>query len=265
MAQATAVVMVAMVAATAAMPVSTAVTIARRHAATTTRLLVLRVNLTMRRVQHLLIALIAATVAPHLHAHSPAKSVVALRIARRVSIPVAMIAASRVQTRVATTVVLRSVVIVAVQRTAVSVHRVLNLHRVLMRASQAVKTVAQPLVTARRVRSRIVNRAHSAVTAITVRLAIVLPARSVATVSPVHLARVTNAHLALRPADVLSTRHAHVLIVSRVIVRHVPNTHRAPSAQTSRHAQSSPRHAQSVTLVTNSAPLVAVIAQSARQ
>lgn len=257
MAQAMVVVMVAMVAATAAMPVSTAVTIARRHAATTTRLLVLRVNSTMRRVQHLLIAPIAATVAPHLHAHSHAKSVAVLRIAHRVSIPVAMIVVSRVQTRVATTVVLRSVVIVAVQRTAVSVHRVLNLHLVLMRASQAVKTVAQRLVIARRVRSQIVNRAHSVVTARAVRLAIALRARSVATV--------TSERLAPQQGDVQSTHHVHVLIVSRVIVRHALNTHRVPSAQTSRHAQSSPRHAPSVTSVTNSAPLVAVIAQSARQ
>lgn len=76
MAQATAVVMVVtVVVMAAAMRVSTAAMIARRHAATTTRLLVLHVNSTMRRVQHLLIALIAATVAPHLHAHSHAKSV----------------------------------------------------------------------------------------------------------------------------------------------------------------------------------------------
>lgn len=189
MAQATAAAMVVTVEVMAeAMPVSTAVMIARRHAATTTRLLVLRVNSTMRRVQPLLIARIAATVAPHLHAHSLAKSVAALKIARRVSIPVAMIVVSRVQTRVATTVVLRSVVIVAVQRTAVSVHRVLNLHRVQMRASQAVKTVAQRLVIARRVRSQIVNRAHSVVTAIAVRLAIALRARLAATVTSERLA-----------------------------------------------------------------------------
>lgn len=79
-------------------------------------------------------------------------------------------------------------VIVAAQRTAVSVHRVLNLHRVLMRASQAVKTVAQRLVIARRVRSQIVNHARSAVTAITARLAIVHHARLVATVTSERLA-----------------------------------------------------------------------------
>ena len=177
-----------MVVDTVAMPVSTAAMIAQRRAAMTTPHHGLHVNLTMRRAQHLLIAVIAPTVAPHLHAHSHAKSVVALKIARRVSIPVVMIVVSRVQTRVATTVVLRSVVIVAVQRTAVSVHRVLNLHRVQMRASQAVKTVAQRLVIARRVRSRIVNRAHSAVTAITVRLAIALRVRLAAIVTSERLA-----------------------------------------------------------------------------
>ena len=76
----------------------------------------------------------------------------------------------------------------AAQRTAVSVHRVLNLHRVLMRASPAVKTVAQRLVIARRVRSQIVNHARSAVTAITARLAIVHHARLVATVTSERLA-----------------------------------------------------------------------------
>ena len=45
------------------------------------------------------------------------------------------------------------------------------------------------------------------------------------------------------------------------IVRRVPNTHRAPSAQSSRHALSSRHRAQNATSVTNSAPHVAVIAQ----
>lgn len=78
--------------------------------------------------------------------------------------------------------------IVAVQRTAVSVHRVPNLHRVLMRASQAVKTVAQRSVIARRVRSLIVNRAHSAGDRDNRSLAIALRARSVAIVTSEHLA-----------------------------------------------------------------------------
>jgi hypothetical protein len=206
----------------------------------------------MRRVQHLLIAPIVANVAPHLHAHSLAKSAAVSRIAHRASIPAAMIVVSHVQMRAATTVVLRLAAIEAAQRTAVSAHRVPSSHRVQMQDSQAVRTVAQPLVIARRAHLRIVNRVHSAVTAKTVRSVTVLRAPSAATVTNVHLARPRVA--------VLSTHHALVSTVSRVIARHAPNTRRVPSVRTLRHAQSSQHRAQNATSVTNNVRHVAVTA-----
>ena len=261
MARATAAATAVMVVDTVAMPVSTAAMIALHHAAMTTprhRHHGLHVNLTMRRVQHLLIVVIAPIVAPHLHAHSHAKNAAVLKIAHRVSIPVAMTGASRVQTHAAMTVVLPLVVIVRALRIAVSAHRVLNLRRVQTQASPAVKTVAQPSVIARLVRSRIVSHAHSAEIATTVRSVIVHRARSAATA-------INAQHLARLLAAVQSTHHAHVSTANRVIVHRALNTHRVQSVRTSRRAQNSQHRAPSVTSVmTNAQRAAATVRQAQR-